>query len=140
MHALPELADLASVARDSEGYLLDPNDWTPRLAAQLAAEEGLDLTDERWYVITYIRDYFDGHASIPEARALLRHLGKEWVSDRAARRYLYHLFPKGYGRQACKIAGMGGPTGDGRQRTEDRGRKTGRRGERLSPILLQRLL
>jgi TusE/DsrC/DsvC family sulfur relay protein len=114
MHVLAELADLATVARDPEGYLLNPNDWTPRLAVQLAAEEGLELTDERWYLITYIRDYFDEHASIPETRVLLRHLGREWISDRAARRHLDRLFPKGYSQQACKIAGMAG-----RQRTED---------------------
>jgi TusE/DsrC/DsvC family sulfur relay protein len=132
VHALANFTDLETVARDPEGYLLDPNDWTPRLASQLAAEEGLELTDERWYLIIYIRDYFDEHMSIPEARMLLRHLGREWVSDRAARRYLDRLFLKGYSRQACKIAGMAGSrraedrgqkTEDRRQRTEDRRRK-----------------
>lgn len=124
MRALAEFADLESVARDPEGYLLDPRDWTPRLAAQLAAEEGLELTDERWYLVTYIRDYFDEHASIPETRLLLLHLGKEWVSARAARRYLYRLFPDGYSRQACKIAGIG-RAGDGRRRIEDRRQSAG---------------
>jgi TusE/DsrC/DsvC family sulfur relay protein len=85
VHAIADFTDLKTVARDPEGLLLDPSDWTPRLAAQLAAEEGLDLTDERWYLITYTRDYFDEHASIPETRVLLRHLGQERVSDRAAR-------------------------------------------------------
>jgi len=124
MRALAEFADLESVARDPEGYLLDPRDWTPRLAAQLAAEEGLELTDERWYLVTYIRDYFDEHAGIPETRLLLLHLGKEWVSARAARRYLYRLFPEGYSRQACKIAGIG-RAGDGRRRIEDRRQSAG---------------
>ena len=125
MHALANFTDLETVARDPEGYLLDPNDWTPCLAAQLAAEEGLELTDERWYLVIYIRDYFDEHMTIPETRMLLRHLGREWVSDRAARRYLDRLFPKGYSRQACKIAGMAG-----RRRADDRGRKTEDRGQK----------
>jgi tRNA 2-thiouridine synthesizing protein E len=32
-----------------------------------------------------------------------------WGRDRANRRYLYRLFPRGYGQQACKIAGMRKP-------------------------------
>jgi sulfur relay (sulfurtransferase) DsrC/TusE family protein len=29
-----------------------------------------------------------------------------WGKDRATRRYLSQLLPRGYGQQACKIAGM----------------------------------
>jgi tRNA 2-thiouridine synthesizing protein E len=103
------LLDLATVARDEHGYLLEPQDWTPLLAHQLAEEDGLALDDERWYVVTYIRDYYESNRSAPEARALLRHLGREQVSQKATRRYLYSLFPKGYEQQACKIAGLRRP-------------------------------
>ncbi|MGD8875996.1 MAG: TusE/DsrC/DsvC family sulfur relay protein, partial [Gammaproteobacteria bacterium] len=46
---------------------------------------------------------------VPEARTLLKHLQTEWGKDKATRRYLYQLFPRGYGQQACKIAGMRKP-------------------------------
>lgn len=103
------LLDLATVERDADGYLLEPQDWTPLLAQQLAEEDGLALDDERWYVVTYIRDYFECNRSAPEARILLRHLGRARVSRKATRRYLYSLFPKGYEQQACKIAGLRHP-------------------------------
>ncbi|RMD67996.1 MAG: TusE/DsrC/DsvC family sulfur relay protein [Gammaproteobacteria bacterium] len=102
-------ATLEQLARDEEGFLLDPNDWHPGLMAPLAAECGLELTPERLTVIRFIRDYYERHHSVPEARILLRHLRDIWGEEKATRRYLYRLFPYGYGQQACKIAGMRKP-------------------------------
>ena len=33
---------------DSEGYLINLDDWSEDFARTLALEEGLDLTDEHW--------------------------------------------------------------------------------------------
>lgn len=101
--------DDVPVERDEEGFLMDPELWTPELAEALAAEEELKLDPERWAVVRYIRDYWDRQASVPEARTLLKHLKSEWGTEKATRRYLYRLFPYGYGQQACKIAGMRKP-------------------------------
>jgi|SRR6056297_1331774 len=95
--------------RDEEGFLMDPELWTPELAQALAAEEDLELDAERWDVVRYVRDYWERQASVPEARTLLRHLKSEWGAEKATRKYLYRLFPYGYGQQACKIAGMRKP-------------------------------
>ncbi len=95
--------------RDEEGFLMDPELWTPELAQALAAEEDLELDAERWDVVRYVRDYWERQASVPEARTLLRHLKSEWGPEKATRKYLYRLFPYGYGQQACKIAGMRKP-------------------------------
>jgi tRNA 2-thiouridine synthesizing protein E len=100
---------LDELARDEEGFLLDAADWDPALIEPLADEAGLELTPERLAVIQYIRDYFEENHSVPEARTLLRHLRGVWGKERATRRYLYRLFPRGYGQQACKIAGMRKP-------------------------------
>lgn len=109
MHGLAQLMDLEAVGRDQDGFLLDAGDWTPRLAAQLAAEEGLALTEERWHVVSYIRDHFDLERRIPERRLLLTHLRREWALSQVTPGYLYQLFPRGYAWQACKIAGMPRP-------------------------------
>jgi tRNA 2-thiouridine synthesizing protein E len=45
----------------------------------------------------------------PDACTLLKYLQAVWGRDKATRRYLYQLFPRGGGRQACKIAGMRKP-------------------------------
>ena len=106
---LCEEADLEVVQRDEEGFLLNADDWRPALIESLAAEAGLQLTDEPLHVIHYIRAYFDTNFSVPEARTLLKHLAEVWGKEKATRRYLYALFPRGYGQQACKIAGMRKP-------------------------------
>ncbi|MGD2055276.1 MAG: TusE/DsrC/DsvC family sulfur relay protein [Gammaproteobacteria bacterium] len=95
--------------RDEEGFLLDVHDWHPDLIETIAAEDGLVMTPERREVVDYIRNYFEKNQSVPEARVLLKHLRVVWGKDKATRRYLYQLFPRGYGQQACKIAGMRKP-------------------------------
>jgi tRNA 2-thiouridine synthesizing protein E len=100
---------LEDLQRDEEGFLLDPSDWSTDLIEPLAAESGLPMTEERSTIIRYIRDYYEMHQSVPEARVVLRHMQEHWGRDKATRRYLYQLFPRGYGQQACKIAGMRKP-------------------------------
>lgn len=46
---------------------------------------------------------------MPEARAVLKHLQPSWGAKPQANKKLYALFPRGYGQQACKIAGMRKP-------------------------------
>ena len=105
---LPEHS-LDQFDRDEEGFLLDACDWHPELIDAFAAESELEMTPERREVVEYIREYFEKNLSVPEARILLKHLRIVWGKDKATRRYLYHLFPRGYGQQACKIAGMRKP-------------------------------
>ncbi|AGA90189.1 sulfur relay protein, TusE/DsrC/DsvC family [Thioflavicoccus mobilis 8321] len=100
---------LDQLARDEEGFLLDARDWSSELIEPLAVEAGLELTAERREVIAFIRGYYEERACVPEARTLLRHLAAVWGPERASRRALYRLFPRGYGQQACKIAGMTKP-------------------------------
>jgi TusE/DsrC/DsvC family sulfur relay protein len=100
---------LAQLDRDEEGFLLNADDWHPDLINAFAAEDELEMTPERHEVIAYIRSYFEKNLSVPEARTLLKHLHSVWGKEKATRRYLYQLFPRGYGQQACKIAGMRKP-------------------------------
>jgi tRNA 2-thiouridine synthesizing protein E len=100
---------LDTLARDEEGFLLDADAWTPELIPLLADESDLELTPEHEEVIRWIRERYEHNDSVPEARTLLAHLREHWGAERATRRYLYRLFPRGYGQQACKIAGMRKP-------------------------------
>jgi TusE/DsrC/DsvC family sulfur relay protein len=96
--------------RDAEGYLFHPEDWSESIANQLAAEEGLALTDEHWSVLRFIRSYYDQHRITPDVRHLLKQLAKDHEYDKKqAKKYLFTLFPYGYVRQACKISGMQRP-------------------------------
>jgi len=94
---------------DEEGFLLDPHDWNEPLARYIAQGEKLELSEERWAVVRYVREHFDSHGQVPEARYVLKELTKHYGKDKGTRKFLYQLFPYGYGQQACKIAGMRKP-------------------------------
>jgi len=96
--------------RDDEGYLLDPEDWTPELARELAGAEGLELGEEHWLVLDFIRDYHEAHRITPDIRHAAKYLGEATGRDKKhGKARIFELFPYGYVKQACKIAGMRRP-------------------------------
>jgi tRNA 2-thiouridine synthesizing protein E len=92
---------------DEEGYLVDPAEWNEGIAAILAQREGIDLSDTHWNVIRFMREYLDEHQVAPDARFVMKHLAAS--HGPASRNMLFELFPYGYVKQACKIAGMRRP-------------------------------
>ncbi len=98
------------VSIDDEGYLVDPADWSEPVAEVLARSEGLVLGDEHWQVIRFMRSFFDEHQVTPDARFAIRHLADQGLGAKARSR-LFELFPYGYVKQACKVAGMRRPRG-----------------------------
>lgn len=92
-----------------EGYLLDPADWNEDIARTLAADEDIELTDEHWRVLRFMRDYHAEHGIAADARFVIKFLAEELGYDDRARARLFQLFPYGYVKQACKIAGMQRP-------------------------------
>jgi tRNA 2-thiouridine synthesizing protein E len=91
---------------DDEGYLVEPADWTEDIANAFAREEEIELTDEHWAVIHFMRAHQAEHQAAPDARLVIKHLSK---TRGAGRNRLFELFPYGYVQQACKIAGMKRP-------------------------------
>jgi len=99
-----------AVPRDEEGYLINPDDWTPEIAQALACEEELVLSDEHWAAITFMRDYYAEHSITPDIRHVAKYLAMRMRTDKhAAKTRLFELFRYGYVKQACKIAGMKRP-------------------------------
>lgn len=98
-----------SVAVDEEGYLIDPADWNEALATALSREERIDLSDAHWAVIRFMRDYYEQYKIIPDARHVMKYLAAFKGPGKAKRNDLFVLFPYGYVKQACKIAGMRRP-------------------------------
>jgi dissimilatory sulfite reductase related protein len=94
---------------DEEGYLVDPADWNDSVAEALARKEGIALTDAHWTVLRFMRQYYDEHHIAPDARHVMKHLAEFRGPDQADRNDLFRLFPYGYVKQACKIAGMRRP-------------------------------
>ena len=94
---------------DNEGYLLDPECWDENVASQLAEGESLELNEDRWAVVRLVRDYYEETTCVPEFRKILKAMKETVGKEKATRKYVYGLFPYGYGQQACKIAGMRKP-------------------------------
>ncbi len=97
------------VPTDEEGYLIDSSDWDEPVAEALARREDIVLTDDHWRVLRFMRGFHDEHQLIPDARFVIRFLADEMGLGDAARQRLFELFPYGYVRQTCKIAGMRRP-------------------------------
>ena len=106
---MPLLFDGRTLATDNEGFLLDPSDWSEALAEEIASREEVPLSADRWTVVRFVREYFEFRQSVPEARYALKAMREQLGAEKATRKYLYQLFPYGYGQQACKIAGMRKP-------------------------------
>jgi TusE/DsrC/DsvC family sulfur relay protein len=101
-----EGGNVPAIETDREGYLVRPEDWTEDWARQSAAELGIELGDDHWVVIRFMRAFLEQHQVMPDARFVMRHLAD---TRGAARNRLFELFPYGYVGQACRIAGMRRP-------------------------------
>ena len=99
--------DLAGVAveRDAEGFLVDPVQWTPEIAQEIARESGIpDLSERHWQVVRFMRERYLATGTAPSIRSL----GKE---SGVPIKELYQLFPKGPAKLAAKIGGIPKPRG-----------------------------
>jgi len=99
-----------SAAFDGEGYLIDPERWDESIARTLAAGEGIELGADYWPVLNFMRAYWSQHRVAPDVRHVLGFLIEQLGFDKkTAKQHLFALFPYGYVKQACKIAGMQRP-------------------------------
>jgi len=97
------------VAVDDEGYLIDPADWTEDVAEELARQERIMLSEGHWAVIRFMREYYEQRQIVPDARHVIKFLAGYRGGSSEGRNDLFRLFPYGYVKQACRIAGMRRP-------------------------------
>ncbi|SMN11896.1 tRNA 2-thiouridine synthesizing protein E [uncultured Candidatus Thioglobus sp.] len=97
---------LADLERDGHGYLVDLEQWDESIAAELAEEEGVTLTDESFKLISFLRnEYINNNANQPNERNMVKGLKDDW-EGKLTTKELYTLFPKGPAKQAGKISGL----------------------------------
>ncbi|MEB4590477.1 TusE/DsrC/DsvC family sulfur relay protein [Candidatus Thiothrix sp. Deng01] len=96
--------------RDAEGYLVHPEEWDADIAAELAAEENIELAERHWPILEFVRGYWEEHKIIPDIRHVASHMAQaQNIDKKTAKQQLFQLFPYGYVKQTCKIAGMQRP-------------------------------
>jgi len=96
---------------DEEGYLTNLADWNEEIADVIAKQENVEMTENHWEVVNFLRKYYDEYQIAPAVRVLTKAIGKSLGPDKGNSKYLYELFPYGPAKQACKIAGLPKPTG-----------------------------
>jgi len=94
------------------GWLLNLDEWSEELAAQIAITENVgELTEEHWNIINMARTYFQDNGAVCEPRAFSKLMKKEYGKDKSDQKYIYSLFPTGLIKCANKIAGLPRPKG-----------------------------
>ncbi|MEP0357209.1 TusE/DsrC/DsvC family sulfur relay protein [Paraglaciecola sp.] len=98
-----------TIATDKAGYLLNVDDWQAELGPILAATESIELTENHWEVVNFVRSFYLKFNTSPAMRALVKAMKNEFGEEKGNSRYLFKLFPKGPAKQATKIAGLPKP-------------------------------
>jgi tRNA 2-thiouridine synthesizing protein E len=81
------------IETDANGNLTDLGAWDEDVAKALAAEDGIELTQEHFDVINYLRsEYFDNNGEQPMERVINKGMSKVW-GKKVSSKVLFVLFP-----------------------------------------------
>jgi tRNA 2-thiouridine synthesizing protein E len=87
---------------------LGAQNWNRARSATLAANEGFELTDQHWHVISYLREQYLEHGLPRFARTTARALNKQFAAQGGSK-YLHNLFPGGPVTQGSRLANLRTP-------------------------------
>jgi len=97
--------------RNNEGFLEDAWAWTPEVAEAIAAEDAIELSENHWEIIEFLRDFYKQHEVSPPSNRLFVKAVKEAFGEQKGNSiYLMQLFPGTPAKTACRIAGLPRPT------------------------------
>ena len=95
-----------TIETNESGYLSNLDDWSEDLARAMAAAEEIELTEQHWDIINFLREeYFENHESQPNTRAIIKAMTSEW-GNKVKQGDLYALFPGDPSKQGGRIAGL----------------------------------
>ena len=89
---------------DEEGFLTEYDEWSEELAKQLAENIGIEMTDEHWAPIRFLREDYKTEG----ATATLRRVS---TVGGIPTKQLFVLFPKKPAKKMAYIAGLPKPVG-----------------------------
>jgi tRNA 2-thiouridine synthesizing protein E len=93
------------------GNLIDLHLWNEQVAEHMAKKEGIELGDDHWQVLHFLRKFYFEYGISPMVKILQKHIAEELGPEKASREWLYRLFPGGPSRQGSRIAGLPEPQG-----------------------------
>ena len=89
---------------DDEGFMTQYDEWTEDLGRALAAQIGVEMTDEHWKAILFLRSDFPEHGETATLRRVAMVGG-------IPTKPLFILFPKKPAKKMAYIAGLPKPRG-----------------------------
>ena len=89
---------------DDEGFMTEYDEWSEELGKALAGQIGIDLTDEHWKAIRFLRDDFKEQGET----ATLRRIG---LVGGIPTKTLFTLFPQKPAKKLAYVAGLTKPHG-----------------------------
>lgn len=97
--------------RNNEGFLEDALAWTPEVAQAIAAEDSIELSQNHWEIIEFLRAFYKQHeVSPPSNRLFVKAVKEAFGEEKGNSIYLMQLFPGTPAKTACRIAGLPRPT------------------------------
>ena len=61
-----------TINADEEGYITDMGSWSKDLADTIAVTEKIDMSDDHWEVVNFLRDYYEEYQIAPAVRVLTK--------------------------------------------------------------------
>jgi TusE/DsrC/DsvC family sulfur relay protein len=89
---------------NEEGFLTHPDEWSEDLAPELASLIGLQLTDEHWKLIRFLREDYASQGETATLRRVSTQTGTPVKS-------LFTLFPGKPAKKMAYVSGLPKPKG-----------------------------
>ena len=94
-----------SIELDDNGNMTDPNAWDEEVARALAAKDNMELTQEHFDVLNYLRKEYLENNEQPMERVINKGMSKIW-GRKVSSKDLFLLFPGAPSKQGNRIAGL----------------------------------
>ncbi|MEZ5727003.1 MAG: TusE/DsrC/DsvC family sulfur relay protein [Burkholderiaceae bacterium] len=112
-----------SIETDEEGYLVNLSDWDEAVAGEIAKTESIDMDENHWEVVNFLREYYDEFQIAPAVRVLTKAIGKKLRTGEGQQRLPVRTVPVRPGQAGLQ---------DRRPAQADRLRLTARKGRRTA--------
>ena len=89
---------------DEEGFMTEYAEWDETLGKALAAQIGIDMTDDHWKAIRFLREDFAAQGETPTLRRVT-------VAGGIPTKQLFQLFPQKPAKKMAYVAGLPKPHG-----------------------------
>ena len=89
---------------NEEGFMTEPAEWSEEIGTDLAKNIGIEMTDDHWAAIRFLRSDFAEQGETPTLRRVQ-------TAGGIPTKQLFKLFPKKPAKKMAYVAGLPKPKG-----------------------------